>query len=51
MHAYARVDWPLNQIIEDARSSAAPTVDFEVVQAAYSCVAYLDLAQQLEYLQ
>ena len=38
------------QILEDSRSTSTAT-DFDLVQAAYSCVYYLPSAEQLEYLQ
>lgn len=43
MSAYTKVNWPMSQILEDARSTSA-NVDFEVVQAAYNSVGYLDLS-------
>ena len=44
MSAFTSVEWPLAQILEDARSTSAFT-DFEVVQAAYNAVGYLKIAQ------
>ena len=45
-----KVDWPLAQILEDAKSTGSECTDFEVMQAAYNCVFYLPLGEQLEYL-
>ena len=50
MSSFTKVSWPMAQILEDSRSTSTAT-DFDLVQAAYSCVYYLPSAEQLEYLQ